>query len=123
MLYGDYILKISKAVITQADNGLYFLEPAYKVLLINEGLRPDVVTDYELDWADIKAYLELEVKALNTAQDKTPAIINWFENIITATVDPVMLEEENEIVKKFIEYRNQQNTPKKRTRKKTGETA
>lgn len=123
MLYGDYILKISNAVITQADNGLYFLEPAYKVILSNEGLWPDTVTDQVLNWSDVKEYLELEVAALNTAQSKTPAVIDWLHDVITATVDPAVLSEENDIIKTLIEYRNQQNMPKKRTRKKTGETA
>ena len=37
-------------------------------------------------------------------QDKMPAVLDWIHQIITTTIEPSMLEEENEMTKNLIEY-------------------
>lgn len=102
--YYEFMKKACDEAIAQAENGLYYVEPAFRVILSSEDLTPENVVDYEVSWSGIKEYLELEVKKLNTMQDKMPAVLDRIHQIITTTIEPSMLEEENEMTKNLIEY-------------------
>lgn len=106
MKYYEYMQKVCENVIGVADNGIYYLEPAFRVMLDSVGLTPDVVDDYELNWDGVKEYLELQVNKLNVLEDKKPAVINWLHQIITAQIEPAMLEEETDYIKNLTEYLN-----------------
>ena len=105
MLYSKYMLEIQKLVIIDNDDvGHSYLDPSYKMILIDAGLTPDVVTDYEIDWADVKEILELEVQRREKEFDNSRNVIDWIYSIITTTVDPAMINEENELMKNMMDY-------------------
>jgi len=104
MLYYEFMRKAVSLAVVEADNGKYYLEPAFRVILDSEGLNPADVTDYEISWTGVKEYLELYVKKMNALSDNTPIVVDWLYQIITTQVDPAMMEEENEAVKNLIEY-------------------
>lgn len=105
MLYSKYFLEIQKLVITDNDDtGHSYLDPSYKVILIDAGLTPDEVTDYKIDWADVKEILELEVQRREKEYDNSRNVIDWIYSIITTTIDPAMINEENELMKNMMDY-------------------
>lgn len=104
MLYHEFMRKAASYTVEEADNGKYYLEPDFRVILDSEGLDPANVTDYEIGWGGVKEYLELYVKKMNAISDNSPVVVDWLYQIITTQVDPAMLEEENEVVKNLIEY-------------------
>ena len=104
MDYFEYMDKISKLVIGELDNGIYYLEPAWRIILDGEGLQPYKVKGVKLSWEMAKEWLELHIKKLNAAQNKLPEVMNWLHQVITAQVEPAMLEEETEFVKNLTEY-------------------
>lgn len=105
MLYSKYISEIQKlAIIDNDDTGHSYLDPSYKVILIDAGLTPDEVTDYKIDWADVREILELEVQRREKEFDNSRNVIDWIYSIITTTVDPVMINEENELMKNMMDY-------------------
>lgn len=105
MLYSKYFLEIQKLVITDNDDvGHSYLDPSYKAILIDAGLTPDEVTDYKIDWADVKEILELEVQRREKEFDNSRNVIDWIYSIITATIDPAMINEENELMKNMMDY-------------------
>ena len=66
MLHSEFITKAVKATIEQADNGLSYLEPMWKSLLIDNGLNVSEISDVETSWSDIQDILKLEVEKRNT---------------------------------------------------------
>lgn len=106
MLYADYILKVMKAVIVDDEDasGYSYLEPNYRVLLIDAELTPDIVTDYEVTWHMLSEALKLEVERRNRLTDKGRFVMDWLFSIITTTIEPTMIAEENELMKNTMEY-------------------
>ena len=104
MDYFEYMEKISGLVINQLNNGLYYLEPAWRIILDGEGLQPYKVKNVKLSWEMAKEWLDLNIQKLNTEQDKMPKVIDWLHQVITAQIEPAMLEEETELVKNLTEY-------------------
>lgn len=104
MLYSEYISKAAKIVIEQADNGLFYLEPIWKSLLIDNDLDFVQVSDVETSWSEIQDILKLEVEKRNTINTLEPYVLNWIHDIITSTVEPAVLQEETDYLKNYIEY-------------------
>lgn len=104
MDYFEYMEKISGLVINQLNNGLYYLEPAWRIILDGEGLQPYKVKNVKLSWEMAKEWLDLHIQKLNAEQDKMPKVIDWLHQVITAQIEPAMLEEETELVKNLTEY-------------------
>lgn len=112
MLYYEFMQKAVSLAVVEADNGKYYLEPAFRVILDSEGLNPADVVDYEIGWGGVKEYLELYVKKMNAVSDKTPTVVDWFYETITMQLEPAITEEENEVVKNLIEYMKLKNEAK-----------
>lgn len=104
MLYSEYISKAAKVVIEQTDNGLFYLEPMWKFYLIDNGLNVSDISDCEVSWNEIEDILKLEVEKRNTINTLKPYILNWIHDIITATVEPSVLQEETDYIKNLMEY-------------------
>ena len=104
MYYYDFMAKAVEETIEQAENGLYYLAPDFRLRLETENLTPARIEDVEMNWDGIKEYLKLEVQKRNTMEDKKPAVINWIHQLITMTIEPAMLEEETEMIKNVVEY-------------------
>lgn len=104
MLYSEFISKASEITIEQADNGLFYLEPMWKGFLIDNELNVSDISDIETSWNDIQDILKLEVEKRNTINTLKPYVLNWVHDIITSTVEPVVLQEETDYIKNLMEY-------------------
>lgn len=104
MLYIDFINKANNLTISQADNGLFYLEPMWFQILKENGLNKSDVSDETASWENIYETLKLEVEKRNTINSKKPDILNWLYEIITAQVEPAMLQEETDYIKQVTEF-------------------
>lgn len=106
MLYSKYIKEVfDLAIIEDLDSsGYWYIDPHYVVKLIDAELTPDKVTDYTVDWAQIARALDLETDKRNKLHDRSRFVMDWLFEIIASTVDPVMVSEENELMKNMMEY-------------------
>ena len=104
MLYTEFVDKAIKLTITEADNGLFYLEPMWRSILDDNQLFFNNVSNFKIDPLVIEDVLKLEVEKRNTINSKKPQVIDWLYDIITNTVDPAMLEEETDYLKNVIEY-------------------
>lgn len=105
MTYTEFFTKAFELVITDDENtGFVFLEPHYKKWLVENELTPDLVTDFDVTWEDVREILELEVKKTNALYDNTRAVVDWLHLAINSVIDPAMTEQENELLKNVTEY-------------------
>ena len=104
MLYGEFIKKAMDAAIVKADNGSFYLEPTWTVILLENNLDPKNVSDYETNWPALNDVLKLEVEKRNTINSKKNFVIEWLYELIVNQIDPVMLDEETEYLKALTEY-------------------
>jgi hypothetical protein len=79
---------------------LFFVEPLWETYVKTElGDYPEDLTHEET-----LEILELTVKKLNAMSDRSHVLINWLYDVLTAKVEPAMVEEENELMKNIVEY-------------------
>ena len=104
MLYSDFIGKASEVVIEQADNGLFYIEPLWKNMLIDNQLNVTDISDIETSWDDVKDVLKLEIEKRNTINTLEPYVLNWIHDVITSSVEPMVLQEETDYIKNLMEY-------------------
>lgn len=106
MLYGELIHEAMKLVIVHDDeaSGHFFLDPNYRALMTDANLLPESVTDRKVDWDWISEVLRLEVERRSKMTDKTRFLVDWVFEILTSTVEPAVMQEENEMIKNIIEY-------------------
>lgn len=104
MLYIDFINKANDLTISQADNGLFYLEPMWFQILKENELDKSDISDETASWENIYETLKLEVEKRNTINSKKPDILNWLYEIITAQVEPAMLQEETDYIKQVTEF-------------------
>lgn len=104
MLYGEFIQKAMDATIMQADNGLVYLDPLWRITLHNNNLFFDQVSDFNVSPEEVYETLKLEVERRNITDSKKPAVMDWLYELITTQVEPIMLEEETDYLKNLTEY-------------------
>lgn len=104
MLYSEFINKAMDVTIVEAENGSWYLEPTWTVILLENNLDPENISDYATDWPALNNVLSLEVTKRNTINSKKNDVINWLYETITTQVDPMMLEEETDYLKNLTEY-------------------
>ena len=106
MLYSNFIVKAKEETIHQLDNGVWYLEPEWQDILYRAGLGAldDLEDSYLSGWYDVEDILKLEVERRNARDSKTKPVIDWLYELITATVEPAMLQEETEYIKNLTEY-------------------
>ena len=112
MLYTEFIYKAIEATITEADNGLVYLEPLWKWIIQDNELNIAEISDVKADWCDIEDVLKLEVEKRNTVNSLKPYVLNWVHDLITASVEPAILQEETEYIKNLTEYMKAKNLGK-----------
>ena len=103
MSYIDFIYKAMALTIEQADNGLFYLNPLWQVIL--EEKEMTFAKSGKLSRSEVLEVLKLEVERRNTINSKKNDVIEWIYDIISTTVEPAMLAEENELIKNIIELR------------------
>lgn len=104
MLYSEFINKAIDLTIEQADNGLFYLEPMWKNILLSNKLNLKLISDYKTDWHEIENVLKLSVEKRNTIESNKPFVVNWLFDIITAQVEPAILSEETDYIKQVTEF-------------------
>lgn len=115
MLYTDFFKKASEAVILVDENsGVVFLDPHYRVTLQDWDLDPAQIEDYPTNWSQLGETLKLEVKRLNDCSSKIGFVTEWLYRVITSTVEPMMLQEENEYIRNVMEYMRLNNALKEK---------
>lgn len=106
MLYSNFILKAKELTITQLDNGVWYLEPEWQDILYRNGLGAldDLEDSYLSGWYDVEDILKLETDRRNAMNSKEKEVIDWVYDLITATVEPAMLQEETDYIKQVTEF-------------------
>lgn len=104
MLFSDYILKAEEATIEQADNGLYYLNPMWRSVLEDNRLDILDISDSSLDEDEVEDILKLEVEKRNTVNSVKPYVLSWVHDVITASIEPAITEEETDYLKNLTEY-------------------
>ena len=106
MLYSTFILKAKDLTIRQLDNGTWYLEPEWQDILWrnNLGEIDDLEDSYLDSWYTLEDILKLEVDRRNKQSSKKNEVINWLYDVITATIEPAILQEETDYVKNVVEF-------------------
>lgn len=103
MLYDTLMRKAIDATIVNEDGNIY-LVPEYRRVLRDEGLRGNKVTDTEVTDEEIWDYLKLEVERLREIGTKREQVYEWLYDLINTTIEPAMIQEENELFKNMMDY-------------------
>ena len=104
MLYQTFLNKAINVAIEKADNDLFYLVPTWRLLMQDNNLDIDEVSDYDANWSEVEDVLKLEIEKRNTVNSLKPYILNWVHDLITASVEPAILQEETEYIKNLTEY-------------------
>lgn len=106
MMYAEYVKNAMDLTIVDdyEGSGISYLSPDYRAILIDSDMEPFVVEDYIMSWPTVKEILKLEVERRNSVTNKSRFVIDWLFQIITSTVDPAMIAEENDLMKNIAEY-------------------
>lgn len=106
MTYATFIYKAKELTIQQLDNGTWYLEPEWQDMLYREGLGEldDLEDSYLSGWYDVEDILKLEVERRNARDNKKNEVINWLHEVITATVEPAMTQEETDYIAAITEF-------------------
>lgn len=96
---------IELVVLTDEDTGVSYLEPRYRDLLRETNLHlPDNETPGDAADQELWEILKLEVEKRNAKSNVLHALAEWAYTILTQTIDPALLDEENELMKNITEY-------------------
>lgn len=106
MIYDTYINKAYELVLLQdEDNGIWYLDPNWLHVLYTNGLEIEKVSEEYIGKHEVRDALKLEVERRNLhLNDKKQEVIDWLYDIITAKVEPQILQEETEYVAQMLEY-------------------
>ena len=106
MTYATFIYKAKELTIKQLDNGAWYLEPEWQDMLYREelGELDDLEDSYLSGWYDVEDILKLEVDRRNARDSKKNEVINWLHEVITATVEPAMMQEETDYIAAVTEF-------------------
>ena len=104
MLYTEFVKKAIDTTIAETDSGLFYLEPMWRIILQDNELFVDKISDYNVDILEVKELLDLEVAKRNAIRSNKIAVINWLYDIITTSIEPTILAEETDYVKQVVEF-------------------
>lgn len=105
MLYSEYMFKAKDLVVTVDEyTNIAYLEPDYRIMLIEEGQTPDVISDYKVDWQDVREVLDLEAHKRNAERNNSNAVIDWIYDTITSVIEPTTAEQQNELIQNVMSY-------------------
>lgn len=116
MLYCNFMKKAEEFVLNyDEDSGLTYLEPDYYAILVGMKMDPEKdIDDYPISWDKLSERLKLEVEKRNKLDDRSKYVIDWLYSVLTAAIEPAMLQEENELMKNMMEYMNKNAELKKK---------
>ena len=94
-----YHRAVENCVTVDDNTGRAYVEPLWREILESEG-----VLMKEADEPKVLEVLELAVKKSDAKNDKTNAVMEWLYDMITSSIDPAMVDQENDILKTVIEH-------------------
>lgn len=115
MLYTEYIHKVKEVTISQLDNGIWYLEPEWRIITHENELFIDDISDFDVSMEEVLETLRLEVDRRNALNNNTKAVMDWLYDLITATVEPAMLQEETDYIKQVVEFMKENHSTNKET--------
>jgi hypothetical protein len=83
------------------QSGVAYVEPLWREIIVAEDLEKENpgVSD-----AEILEVLQLAATKHNVTVDRSKMVINWLYEMLTNTIDPAMLDQENDLMKNMLEY-------------------
>lgn len=109
MTYSQFISKAKNLTVHQMESGIWFVEPEWRDIICRE-ISVDVSEledSYISDWWDVENILRLEADRRNAYDSKKEDVINWLYDLITAKVEPAMMQEETDFIKQTLEFMKQ----------------
>lgn len=108
MLYQEFMNKATDLVVTtDEDTGISFLEPDYYAIMIFENMDPEHdISDVPVSWQQFAERMKLEAERRNAIDDRTKFVMDWLFQLLTAGVEPAMMQEETELIKNVMSYMN-----------------
>lgn len=106
MLYTEFMQKAADLTITETETGLFYLEPLWHNILYDNKMTLRSFNDVKCGWNDIEDVLKLEVEKRNALASRTPVVMDWLYRAITSEIEPAILEQQTEVVKRMIEERS-----------------
>ena len=106
MSYHDVVNKaIELTVIQDEETAVSYLEPRYReVLRENDLYLPGHEQTGDFYDQELWEILKLEVEKQNAKHNVAHALAEWAYQILTQTIDPALVGEENELMQNIIEY-------------------
>ena len=96
---------IEQTIITDEETAVSYLEPRYREVLRENNLHlPDNKEDGDVYDQELWEILKLEVEKRNAKHNVSHALAEWAYTILTQTIEPEMLTEENELMKNIMDY-------------------
>lgn len=111
MIYADFIKKVKDATIVyDEDSCVWYLEPEWQTIVHEHNLDDlDAIPDLRLEgWYDIEDVLKLEVEKRNALMSRKNFVLEWFYNFISTTIEPSLVDSENNIFQSLLDLSKQQ---------------
>jgi len=120
MSYFDAIDKaIELTVVTDELTAVSYLEPSYRMLLRDNDIHlpgyDPITNDNDSELWEI---LHLEVEKRNAMLNFVEPVAGWIYSMIANTAEPVLTQEENDLLKNLTEYLQAKNGKRQRIKKK-----
>lgn len=125
MKFVEYMALVANFALEESEETkIHYIKPLYAFFLAMEHLDIDDKENCEVEIEDfskatmefVHRQLELECAKRNAQADKTGVVMNWLCDMMTTTIEPAVLDEQNEMLKDLIEYRKQKNAIDDRTK-------
>lgn len=106
MNYHDVVNQAMElTIVTDEETAVSYLEPLYREILRENGLSlPHHVLDGDAYDQELWEILKLEVEKRNAKRNVSHALAEWAYTILTQTIEPGLLDEENELMKNIVDY-------------------
>lgn len=106
MTYHDIVNQaIDLTVITDDETGVSYLEPRYRSVLFENNIElPGHALYGDEKDKELWEILKLEVEKRNAKRNVAHALAEWAYQILTQTVDPALMTEENELMQNIMDY-------------------
>ena len=96
---------IELTVVTDEEAGTTYLEPRYRSILADNNLHlPGNMLPGDAKDEELWEILKLEVEKRNQQHNVAHALAEWAYHILSNTIDPELLSEENDLMNNIIEY-------------------
>ena len=111
MLYAEFMNNMKEmALVQDEENGLWSIRPDYRYTAYLEDMDIRDISDFDdVSWDIIREELALDVAQRNQRESKTHLVIGWLYELLTTAIDPLVTQEETELLKNITEYMEQKN--------------